>query len=45
MKQFILPNLENGLLAMTYPERVHHPRQKYYLTKKGLEMLKKLQGS
>lgn len=45
MKQFILPNLENGLLAMTYPERVHHPRQKYYLTKKGLEMLKKLQDS
>lgn len=45
MKQYILPNLENGLLAMTYPEKVHHPRQKYYLTKKGLEMLKKLQDS
>lgn len=45
MKQFILPNLENGLLAMTYPESAHHPRQKYYLTNKGLEMLKKLRDS
>lgn len=42
MKQFVLPNLENGLLAMTYPDNAHHPRQKYYLTEKGQEMLKKL---
>ena len=44
MKQFILPNLDNGILAMTHPENAHHPRQKYYLTELGLEVLRILNG-
>jgi predicted HTH transcriptional regulator len=31
------PAIEQGLVAMKYPERPNHPRQKYYLTVKGLE--------
>ncbi len=42
IKQFIVPNLADGLLTVTHPDNPHHPRQKYYLTDIGLEMLKML---
>lgn len=42
IKQFIIPNVADGLLAVTHPDNPHHPQQKYYLTDIGLEVLKKL---
>lgn len=39
IKQFIAPNLENGIIVMTHPETPHHPRQKYYLTELGRAVL------
>lgn len=42
IKQFIIPNVADGLLAVTHPDNPHHPQQKYYLTEIGLEVLKKL---
>lgn len=42
IKQFIAPNLENGIIAMTHPETPHHPRQKYYLTELGRAVLELL---
>ncbi len=42
IKQFIVPNLADGLLTVTHPDNPHHPRQKYYLTDIGLELLKML---
>lgn len=42
IKQFIVPNLADGLLTVTHPDNPHHPRQKYYLTEVGLEILKRL---
>ena len=42
-KQFILPNLEAGLIAMTHPDNPRHPQQKYYLSELGLSVLKLLQ--
>jgi ATP-dependent DNA helicase RecG len=41
-KQFLYPAIEAGMLAMTYPDNPRHPKQKYYLTKLGLEVLKQL---
>ena len=41
-KHFINPNIDAGLLTRTYPDNPRHPRQKYYLTKLGLEVLKLL---
>ena len=42
IKQFIIPNIADGLLAVTHPDNPHHPQQKYYLTEIGLEILKRL---
>lgn len=42
MKQFIIPNVSDGLLAVIHPDNPHHPQQKYYLTEIGLEVLKRL---
>ena len=39
IKQFIAPNLDNGIFAMSHPESPHHPRQKYYLTELGKKIL------
>lgn len=41
-KHFINPNIDAGLLTRTYPDNPRHPRQKYYLTELGLEVLKLL---
>ena len=45
IKQFITPNLNKGIIAMTHPETPHHPRQKYYLTKLGLKILEMLNNN
>lgn len=42
IKRFIAPTLEAGLIERTHPENPHHPKQKYYLTELGLEVLKML---
>ena len=42
IKQFIAPNIENGILTMTHPENPHHPQQKYYLTELGLKIYEML---
>lgn len=34
-KQVIYPAMEQGLIAMLYPDKPKHPKQKYYLTEKG----------
>ena len=39
IKQFIAPNLDNEIIAMSHPESPHHPRQKYYLTELGKKIL------
>ena len=39
---YITPNLEDGYIAMLYPESPNHPMQSYYLTNKGREFLERL---
>ena len=41
-KQVIYPAIEQGLVAMLYPDKPKHPKQKYYLTEKGRTVLKAL---
>jgi len=38
--QYILPALELEVIEMKYPDIPNHPKQKYYLTKKGIELQK-----
>lgn len=42
-KRVIYPAIELGLVAMLYPDKPKHPKQKYYLTEKGREVLKALE--
>ena len=42
-KHYIDPAFELGLVAMLYPDKPKHPKQKYYLTEKGKEVLIALQ--
>ena len=35
------PAIEQGFVLMSYPDRPNHPKQKYYLSEKGLRMVKK----
>ena len=39
MHNYIHPALDQGLIAQTHPENARHRGQKYYLTKKGKEVL------
>ena len=34
-QNFINPAIDDGYIAMLYPNNPHHPKQKYYLTEKG----------
>lgn len=43
-KHYIDPAFELGLIAMLYPDTPKHPKQKYYLTEKGKEVLKVLEA-
>lgn len=38
MANYLNPALKKGSAAMLYPDRPRHPRQKYPLTVKGLDM-------
>lgn len=38
--EYISPALASGLIEMTYPEIPNHPRQRYRLTEKGVELQK-----
>ena len=42
-RNYLIPAIEQGYVAMEYPHNPHHPKQRYYLTPKGLEMLRLLQ--
>ena len=37
---YLHPALNEGFIIPLYPEKPKHPRQKYRLTEKGLELLK-----
>ena len=37
------PSIAEGLISMLYPDSPRHPRQKYLLTPKGLELYNSLQ--
>ena len=43
-KKVINPAIEQGIIAMLYPDKPKHPKQKYYLTEKGKELLKALEA-
>ena len=38
---YLQPAIEQGLVAMKFPQSLNHPKQKYHLTAKGLELKKK----
>ena len=40
MENYIRPALRDNLIAQTHPENIRHWDQKYYLTEKGMELLK-----
>lgn len=44
-KHYIDPSVESGLVGMQYPENQNHPKQKYYLTERGKEVLESLKIS
>ena len=39
---FLNPAIEDGFVQAIYPDKPHHPRQKYLLTTKGLKLLRML---
>ena len=39
LNQYLTPALSQGYVRMLYPESPRHPRQKYLLTPKGIDML------
>ena len=43
-KTYLLPAIKEGFVAVLYPDRPHHPKQKYYLTDKGKKLLKTLEA-
>ena len=40
--RYIKPAIEQGYVTMLYPENLRHPKQKYMLTEKGLDILESL---
>jgi ATP-dependent DNA helicase RecG len=42
--KYIKPLLEENLLAMTIPDKPTSSNQKYYTTRKGLELIKGIKG-
>jgi predicted HTH transcriptional regulator len=39
LQVYLQPAIEQGLVAMKYPDKPNHPHQKYYLTEKGVIFL------
>lgn len=37
-QKFLNPSIEAGFVMMLYPNKPHHPQQKYYLTEKGKQL-------
>ena len=33
---YLIPAINEGFVRMLYPDKPHHPRQKYFLTAKGI---------
>lgn len=42
LRLYLFPALEEGFVTLLYPDKPHHPRQKYLLTVKGLALLSEL---
>lgn len=42
LEYYIIPAQDNGFVALLYPDKPRHPRQKYVLTVKGLALLSSL---
>lgn len=40
LKLYLNPAISEGYVRLLYPQSPRHPRQKYLLTAKGLEVLK-----
>ena len=43
-KAYLAPAIKDDLISMLYPDKPNHPKQKYYLTEKGKEVLKVLEA-
>ena len=39
LEYYVMPAQANGFVTLLYPDKPHHPRQKYVLTVKGLALL------
>ncbi len=42
---YIIPALESNVIELKYPNTPNHPKQKYRLTKKGLDLKKQLENN
>ena len=38
---YLKPAIEGGYVLRSYPDKPHHPKQRYYLSEKGLKLVKK----
>ena len=43
MELYFNPAIEQGYIEMLYPDKPHHPKQKYYLIEKGKNLLDTIQ--
>ena len=39
-EKMIVPAIESGYVLRTYPDKPNHPKQRYFLSEKGLKMIK-----
>lgn len=44
MDKYLAPTIETGYVTMLYPDNPKRKGQAYYLTPKGLELLKRLKN-
>lgn len=40
-EEMILPAVEDGYVLRSYPDKPNHPKQRYYLSEKGLKLVQK----
>ena len=40
LKEYLIPAMEQGFVTMKYHQNPNHPKQRYYLSEKGLELKK-----
>ena len=36
LKEYLYPSIEQGFIAIKYPQSPNHPKQRYYLTEQGI---------